>query len=228
MTVTIRAYFRVLGLVVLSFLIGSSAAFASSITVCNTQAQPCGLDVTTPPPPTNLVANPNAPAANLVPFLPVLELLPTVDPSNGLFNYVFSIGSSPLWIALPYFQDAGIQNISSPDGWKESIGPSQELLGMEAITWTAMTTNGTGGIFSFQSPYAPGNGHIVALMPDGVTFASADLLVPMTPDAVAAGAVTAPVPEPASALLEIVGLVLLAARRRISRTTPNLQAPSIA
>jgi hypothetical protein len=159
---------------------------------------------------------PNAKLPTTVPvvlreFQP-LAVIPTQD-ASGLYDYAFVLGANvPASISIPYFADAGIQDVVSPSGWTVSINPSLDSFGLGhyagTMTWISAATAAPYGVFSFKAAYGSADGQVSALMSDGTTD-TATMPIPLSPLATAAGLTPSaiPVPEPTSMLLLLVGLV---------------------
>ncbi len=155
----------------------------------------------------------------------------TPEPS-GTFEYLVSNGCNtvdqPLLddFFIPYFSDAGISDITTPDGWTYSIEPTNnvfDLPGAGVIEFDATPAVGYfGGDFSYTASYSAGieGPFLMDLTKDGNSYqVSGDPLIPASPDALNALG-SAAVPEPSSIGLLTIGfcaIVLVAKRVRHAR-----------
>lgn len=134
-------------------------------------------------------------------------------------NYLLGVNT----FAIPYFSDAFIDNINTPQGWSFHIlGEDTFNLGFGAGTleWFAVDPNAfiakdaSLGGFSYTTVFAPGKGPFSATLGNATGFIG-DPAIPLSPNAILAG-ITQPnaVPEPATGLLLLAAMGALAARRR--------------
>ncbi len=176
----------------------------------------------------------------------------TVTPTgSGSYDYGYSVGAAhgscvayygtaPYVLEafeLPYFADAGITAIQSPEGWSAAILDVDTFNlgnGAETLVWTASAGYGIQPVDSSYTgdgvPSLPGFGYTAdygsAESPSGVKVHSfqdpwiVDPALPASPTALAAGLLPASfpslsaAPEPSSALALLAGLAFLATRRR--------------
>ena len=91
------------------------------------------------------------PLQSSTPLIINASVTPTATPS--IWNYTYSITNSATWITyrsdqdkaplqyidIPYFDDAGITNITSPDGWSYRIYDNNNfgLPGAKTLEWYA-------------------------------------------------------------------------------------------
>jgi hypothetical protein len=123
---------------------------------------------------------------------------------------------------VPYFSDANITTIVSPIGWTPTI-VNTDLFQLgnnaEILDWTTANQGIAAGSsltgFGYLSSYAPGKGPFEVTFMTGNTF-DGDPGIPLSPNAIAAGIVALPVPEPETYTLMLAGLGLIgvAIRRR--------------
>lgn len=172
-------------------------------------------------------------------IIPVSAVSVVTQTGNSTWDYQFTVINSGFYssinqLALPYFSDAGIANISSPTGWTGSVNqyfnstPISNLVpfGTEnAVVWS--TNSNTVNMlerlsgFSFTSSYAPVYGPYALGFSNGYSFIG-DPGIPGSPLATAAGYTTSypvtavPEPETYGMMLGGLGLMGLMLRRKNS------------
>lgn len=149
----------------------------------------------------------------------LLQLMPE-ETADG-WRYKFSSMQS-LAIVLPFFADSQVSAVVTPAGWNFETG-SEDILGLGHgagyMRWAydrTSTLGDQGTIFGFTSAFAPGLSTYRITLDDLSTIDVWGVNIALSPMALAAGITTA-VPEPATYMLMLLGLIVVAfARRRNS------------
>ena len=185
----------------------------------------------------------------------------TATPS--IWNYTYSITNSATWITyrsdqdkaplqhfnIPYFDDAGITNITSPDGWSYRINDNNNfgLTGAKTLEWYASVRldipfcvgNGNTGCilsgidpgsmvsgFGFDGAFGPAKAPYEATFAQVTSpytfFDRGDPPIPASPDALNAGLQPqSTVPEPGTLALIFSGFCAIGLLARIKRRKPK-------
>jgi hypothetical protein len=142
------------------------------------------------------------------------------DTNQGLYMYSLVVsnpncGTAPLnGFFLPYFSDAGIMNLTAPNGWTVNVDLNTDLFGLGGgiisfLPSTPMVLDRRGSIggFSFKSTYAPVKGPFaVSMTISGArSLLFGDPLIPASPSTLQALGI---IPEPCVTALLALGIFL--------------------
>lgn len=214
-----RMTFAVLAAVPASLLM-LTAAHAGTICVAGA---PCDDH---PPVAEGVAQTPDSPQVVLEPS--PLVLTPFQD-STG-WNYVFSVPTQALSVAMPYFADGEIFAVTVPDGWAYAVSePGTD--GAAVATWQNLSSAPTSSAtISFKSPLSPSEATYQLVFDDGSTR-SHQLYIPYSAMASHSGytSFAATVPEPSSASMLALGLLAtLGAYRRRSQVGSAVEPRTLA
>ena len=133
--------------------------------------------------------------------------------------------------ALPYFDDAGITTILSPNGWLSRIDPADRFglgFGARTLIWSAQTDSAgialgaSLGGFNYGADFAAGKGPFSAAL-GNLQSLIGDPAIPLSPNAVSADITPLnPVPEPPIHVLLLIGLAAMAATLRSRGKTSRM------
>ncbi len=154
----------------------------------------------------------------------IVDDTPTSGPTLTTYNFAVVAGCDTSnqfdELFVPYFSDAEIGDITTPDGWTYTISPS-DLFGLGSETLEFVPTTPLTGLeygttitgISFTSPFAPVNGPIGTTQTISGTTIYSDPPIPGSPDTIEALGGTA-VPEPSTVVFTALSVLFLAAFAR--------------
>ena len=138
---------------------------------------------------------------------------------KSIIGYVLAVRE----FALPYFDDAGITSIQSPNNWSASVVNTDSFAlghGAKTLVWTALTDasgipalGASMGGFGYIASFDAGKGPFSAILGNQSSVLG-DPAIPRSPNAIAAGISAVPEPQTYALLLAGLASVLVAVRVR--------------